>query len=115
MREVLNRIKSNKGETLTETLVSMTILAILMAAVTTMIIVSLRVTGDSMQRGREIQNDFNSAMSVEYDVEREISFSSGGGIGVDVTQDIFYNTICLDGAACLLNCNANIIAFSPRP
>jgi len=57
-------LRSNRGETLVEAIVSILLLAILMTTVTAMIQTSLRLTANSMRDAEELQSDtFNLAIA----------------------------------------------------
>jgi len=63
MYKVNNRLRSKRGETLVEAIISILLLAILLGTVTAMIQVSLTLTARSMEEARELQNNtFNPAI-----------------------------------------------------
>ena len=63
MFKIKKRLRSNRGETLVEAIISILLLAILMTTVTLMIQTSLRLTANSMQDAERIQNEtFNPAI-----------------------------------------------------
>ncbi|MCL2002830.1 MAG: hypothetical protein FWG72_02360 [Oscillospiraceae bacterium] len=62
MRKILTLLQSRRGETLMEGIVSMMVFTILMAAVTLIIMASLRVTGHATQEANDTQNAANEAL-----------------------------------------------------
>jgi len=67
MKRLRQRLFSNKGELLAETIVSMLILVILLALVTNVIQHALIMIGRSIQTGKDVQEQqVNPAILVEY-------------------------------------------------
>lgn len=95
-------IRSNKGETLVESIVSLLVLSILLFAVTTMIQTALRITSASTQTAKGIQDTLNIVIRSEYSdsVPDQITFTASG-FGISATHDI------------ILNKDGGIIAFAP--
>lgn len=106
MKILIQRIKkiirSNKGETIVESIVSLLILSILMLAVTTIIQTALKMTSVSIQNAKETQDVLNIIAQAEYSDSEpaEITFSAS-----DISISATHNTI--------LNKDGGIIAFSP--
>lgn len=108
MKTLIQRIKktirSNKGETIMEGIVSLLVLSILLLVVTTMIQTALRMTSVSIQNAKESQDVFNDVALSEYsDSESaEITFSfSFSGTSMSAAHDI------------IVNKDGGIIAFAP--
>lgn len=106
MKILIQRIKriirSNKGETIVESIVSLLILSILLLAVTTIIQTALRMTSVSIQNAKETQDLFNIVAKAEYSDSEpaEITFSASD-INISATHHIIFNK------------DDGIIAFSP--
>jgi competence protein ComGC len=97
------RLFKNKGETLIETLISLFLLTILFGAVANVIILSLRITQNSISRGKEIQEQFvNDTTRVVYAVPGNEDIITFSGSIIDASHDIYFF-------------NDNIIAFTPNP
>lgn len=109
IRRIKKIIRSNKGETLMETIVSLIILSILLLAVTTMIQTALRMTSISIQNAEGTQDNVNFVILSEYTLSEysdsgelaEITFTVSG-MGISASHDI------------ILNKEGNIIAFTPK-
>ena len=119
MRVLSNRLKktflSRKGESVMEAVVSLLILGLLMTTVLSIIRFSLVMTGDSLNRARENQNEINNLIRGNYPVSTTaaLTFSSVGGAAVtpdgiiSATHDIVINIQGADAQ--------NVVAFIPPP
>jgi len=96
MFNIKKRLRSNRGETLVEAIVSILLLAILMTTVTLMIQTSLRLTANSMQDAERVQNDlFNPAVwnTQEGLTPGQISFNySPDSSSINADYGIFIDT-----------------------
>jgi len=100
--------RSNKGETLVESIVSLLILSILLLAVTTMIQTALRMTSASAQKARGVQEDtVNPVILADYrDSENDVAITFEataieGEYNIEAKHNVVFNQ---DGG---------LIAFSP--
>lgn len=86
----MTKLKTNKGETLIEILVSFLIFAILMMAVTAMIITSLRITGDytAAASGQQVNANVGLLEKAELVPEDHTFTITGNGINVAVKVKI---------------------------
>ena len=116
IHRISNKLRSKKGETLVEAIISILLLTILLSTITAMISTSRRMTARSMETAREMQNEtFNPAASSNPDrfiPGGEISFSgeietSDALITIDIAST--HNISIFDD-----DFNENIIAFSPE-
>jgi hypothetical protein len=99
---IKKRLISNRGELLAETLVSMILLVLLLAIVTSVIQQSLAMINRSIQRGREIQeNEVNPAILIEYRNPSTTSTFSITIAGISTSHSIYFD----DG---------DMVAFSPE-
>ena len=86
-------LTNNKGETLIESIVSILIFTVLIASVTMMILLSLRITHRGTDLATGIQNEFNQVMAHDEDDSEgleEIEFTinwNGNIIGI-VEQEV---------------------------
>ncbi len=94
------KIRSKKGETLAESLVSILILTLLSLAVMVSVQGALKITGDSLKRAQETQEKVNAAIHSASGTSGTITFADSHGISAHHTVTI-YNT---DG----------ILAFDPQ-
>jgi hypothetical protein len=102
LMQLKKKITSNKGELLAETLISMLILVVLIALVTNVIQHALIMIGNSIQRGREIQEEqVNPAVMGGYQDPAETGIITFSMPGVSASHSVF---ITEDG----------ITAFSPE-
>ena len=97
-------LRSKRGETLMEGIVSVLILGMLMAAVVSIIQFSLRTTGDAILESTEAQRAVNRVINDYFEDEYEVAeltfglefnFYDGAmerTISFDVTQDVHVNT-----------------------
>lgn len=91
---MLTVLKSRRGETLVESITSILIFTILMAAVTTIILVSLRISGMATSEAAAMQNEANAVLRGDGTVDGintsniVITFSIVGGpdMTVNVTE-----------------------------
>jgi len=100
--------RSNKGETLVESIVSLLILSVLLLAVTTMIQTALRMTSASAQKARGMQEDtVNPVILADYrDSENDVAITFEataieGEHNIEAKHNVVFNQ---DGG---------LIAFSP--
>ena len=101
IRKIRKTIRSNKGEMLLESIVSLLILSILLVSVAVTIQTALRITGISLQEAQETQETrINPLVLAQYtDSEAtNITFTAGG---ILASHQVVFN---LDGG---------ILAFSP--
>jgi competence protein ComGC len=108
-KEAKKKFASNKGELLVETMISLLILAILIAVVTSVIVNALGMITNSGQRARDLQsNQINPAILIDYEDpanETSILFTCAStcacGLGLNVFHEIYFR-------------DEGIIAFTPK-
>jgi Tfp pilus assembly protein PilV len=95
--KILLTLKNKRGESLMESIVSILVFSILMAAVTTTVVVSLRITGTAIREAQDMQAAANDAMMgidmgaggvprSNADRTRTITFTVAGGTDtIDIT------------------------------
>jgi uncharacterized protein (UPF0333 family) len=109
MKILIQKIKkilhSNKGETLIESIASLLVLTVLIAAISTMINFSLRITSDATRNARAMQDTVNEVIWEEPGDSLEITFTfiDSGGIAISASHDVEFNE------------HGGIRAFYPQP
>jgi len=84
VKKVLAILNSKNGESLMESLVSILVFTILVAAVTMMILLSLRITRSSTEAANESQEEVNSLISGTDGAGDSITSESGSvGLTID--------------------------------
>ena len=112
IKRILNeRLRSKRGESIMEALVSLLILGILMTTIVSIIRFSMVVTGDSVRRATIAQTEINRLMFDIYDIDPDINPGgneaqgaltfSNSELGVETMHDVVFYT------------NEGIIAFRP--
>lgn len=105
-RKLKRIIRSDKGETITESIASLLVFMVLLLAVTTMTQTALKMTRESIQTATDAQEGYiNNAMLSGYvssgDVE-SITFKSTVATNINTTHEV------------LINNDGGIIAFTPK-
>ena len=77
-----SRLLSNKGETIMETIIAFTLIAILLATVVTIISRASYITGQSVREGRRMQEDVvnPAALLIDFNDETTIELTGVGFI-----------------------------------
>ncbi len=91
IHEIERKIRSKKGETLIESLVSILILTLLSLAVAVAVQSALNITGDSLKRAQETQDKVNAVIHAASGTAGTITFEDSNGITAHHTVTI-YNT-----------------------
>ena len=122
--KIKNVLRSKKGETMMEAIVSIIILAILLTTITAMISTSRLITARSMQRAGEVQEDIFNKIAQGNDLDSlEVSTSRFDDDGVVVftlpskigTEEIRHNIRFFEDAGDNTNIPVNLVAFFPNP
>lgn len=105
-KSVKRILKSESGETIMEAVVSLLVFALLMLAVGTMIATSMRLTGNSNQRYRQLQASVKQIVEEDaaiYTINDKITFTVG--VGTPAAKDYVQEIIA--------TAEDNIVGFAP--
>jgi len=117
MSQVKKILRSKRGETLMEGIVSVLILGILMAAVVSIIQFSIRTTGDAILASTEAQETVNRIINQDYELSEErtltfelvFSFYNADGTALQTRPAIANQEVRLNTGS------DEIVAFHPVP
>ena len=106
VRKIGRILRSHNGESLMEGIASVLVLTVLIAAVTTIILVSLKITESSIARAEKMQDDVNNpAILANYSAAGETTitfYDAAPESGISATHGVLINEAA-DG----------LIAFTP--
>jgi Tfp pilus assembly protein PilV len=98
-------LKKTRGESLMECIVSILVFSVLIAAVTTMIMTSMKITGKATQAAEAMQKDINAVVS-------GTASSANKTVGLEIQADgVMVNNINISVA---VYSAGDFIAFYPR-
>jgi len=83
-------LKNKKGETLMELIASMLVFTVLIASITTMIIVSLRISANATTRSEEFQQEANEVLA---GAPAHLNNTGGTVSFTLITDDTDYKTV----------------------
>ncbi|MCL2696983.1 MAG: hypothetical protein FWE74_02740 [Oscillospiraceae bacterium] len=113
VKKVKERLTSNRGELIAETIMSFLVLSILVAAVFLIMSQAMAMTSDSARRAITSQEDeVNPSVLRTYVHSETVRIHFNGG-GIQATHTIDFNTMHETCAEDDCNCN-NALAFSPQ-